>query len=97
MTSRSPPVVLSRSSGGREPTPILTRRLGGGYSVKAPKQTSKTDAAAESSSLKTRHKKDLNAVLWLVIVRLYVFFHAMLCLKEKKKEIDHEPHASHAL
>lgn len=86
MTSRSPPVVPSRSSGGREPTPILTRRFGGGgYSVKAPKQTSKTDAAAESSSLKTRHKKDLNAVLWLVIVRLYVFFHAMLCLKEKKR------------
>lgn len=98
MTSRSPPVVPSRSSGGREPTPILTRRLGGGGVLcKSPQANLKNRRCSRVQLLKNKTQKRLKRSPVVSDSKIICFFSCDAVLKRKKKEIDHEPHASHAL
>lgn len=98
MTSRSPPVVPSRSSGGREPTPILTRRFwGGGVLCKSPQANLKNRRCSRVQLLKNKTQKRLKRSPVVSDSKIICFFSCDAVLKRKKKEIDHEPHASHAL
>lgn len=85
MTSRSPPVVSYRSSGGREPTPILTRRFGGGGVLcKSPQANLKNRRCSRVQLLKNKTQKRLKSSPVVSDSKIIFFFHAMLCLKEKK-------------